>query len=179
MMYMSLHPLITDSTGIDYNLGNTIYRLSYLLSEVPAQMIGKYMGADIWIPLQMTCWSIVACCQFWLQGRGSFLACRALIGVLSGGFTPTVSNASVIYRDDAHLMQMILYLSYFYKHHELSIRLGFWYAGSSFADILAGVLAYGILHMGGTDGRAGWRWLFLIEVCCVLSLAVCCITDRT
>jgi len=33
----------------------------------------------------------------------------------------------------------------------------------SVADIIASFLAFGILHMGGVQGQAGWRWLFLIE----------------
>jgi hypothetical protein len=34
----------------------------------------------------------------------------------------------------------------------------------SVADILACFLAFGLLHMKGVAGAAGWRWLFLIEV---------------
>jgi hypothetical protein len=26
-------------------------------------------------------------------------------------------------------------------------------------------MAYGLLHMRGVDGQAGWRWMFLVEVC--------------
>jgi MFS transporter, ACS family, DAL5 transporter family protein len=55
-------------------------------------------------------------------------------------------------------------LSYFYKHHELSIRLGFFWTALSISDTFAALVAAGLLRLRGVDGRAGWRWLFLIEV---------------
>lgn len=39
----------------------------------------------------------------------------------------------------------------------------------SIADILASFLAFGLLHMRGVNGKAGWRWLFMIEVCLLVS----------
>lgn len=111
----------------------------------------------------MVVWSIVGSAQYYLKGRTSFLVCRALLGMLQGGFIPEVS-IFIHNRLRLIFLQIILYLSYFYKHHELSLRLGFFWTASAMADVLGGFLAFGILHLRGVEGQAGWRWLFLIKV---------------
>ncbi|CAA7268074.1 unnamed protein product [Cyclocybe aegerita] len=123
-------------TTNDFNLGNTLFRLSFLSAELPSQLVSKRIGPDVWVP-----------CQFWLSGRSSFLACRFLLGFLQGGFIPDI----------------VLYLSYFYTGPELPIRLAFFWLSNYISDILSAFLATGILRLRGVGGKEGWRYLFLIE----------------
>ena len=95
----------------------------------------------------MVSWSIVASCQAFLSGRGSFWACRSLLGLIEGGFIP----------------DNILYLSYWYTGSELPIRLSFFWVAYQSTSIVSAFLAFGILHMRGINGLAGWRWLFALE----------------
>lgn len=127
--------------------GNTIFRMSFFAAELPSQLISKKLGPDVWIPMQMTAWSIVAASQAALTGRGSFFACRCLMGVLEGGFIP----------------DLVLWLSYFYTSRELPIRLSFFWTATSVTSILASLLAFAIFHLDGVNGLEGWRYLFLIE----------------
>lgn len=131
----------------DYNNAQNMYRVGFLLSEIPSQMLGKRIGPDRWIPVQIILWSIAAGGQFFMTGRASFFACRFLIGVFMGGFIP----------------DSILYLSYFYKKSEMPMRLAFFWFVDSMSGVAGSFIAYGVLHLRGVDGKAGWRWLFLIE----------------
>ena len=167
----NVHNQLTES--LDYNLGNTVFKLAFLCAELPSQLVSKWMGPDRWIPTQMTIWSGVAMAQFGLQGRTSFLVCRALLAILQGGFIPDVRASKASYGNgmfvNSSFTQIVLYLSYFYKHHELSVRLSFFWAMMTVADILLSFLAFGLLHLRGVQGKSGWRWLFLIEVSSIFS----------
>ncbi|GAB5589362.1 hypothetical protein Unana1_04262 [Umbelopsis nana] len=134
-------------TTDDYNTGQTIFLICFLLMELPSQLVSKKLGPDRWIPIQMTLWSIIAMSQSRLTGRASFFATRGLLGGLEGGFIPDI----------------VLYLSYFYKGAELPIRLSYFWVSLTTTTVGGSFLAYGLLHLRGVNGWAGWRYLFLIE----------------
>ncbi|BGP40232.1 hypothetical protein JCM10449v2_004190 [Rhodotorula kratochvilovae] len=134
-------------TQADYNLGNTLSKLGFLTAELPSQMVGKKIGVDIWLPMQICIFSALSAAQFWMNGRASFLAFRFLIAFFQGGFIPDV----------------ILYLSYYYTKNELPVRLAFFWSINYIADMATAFLAVGLLKMRGIGGYAGWKWMFLIE----------------
>ncbi|KAJ5746743.1 hypothetical protein N7520_011925 [Penicillium odoratum] len=134
-------------TTNDYNNAQNMYRIGFLIAEIPSQMIGKRLGPDRWIPVQIILWSIPSGAQFFIKDRSGFFACRFLLGLFMGGFIP----------------DSILYLSYFYTKTEMPFRLALFWFTDSMSGVVASFIAYGVLHMRGVDGRAGWRWLFLIE----------------
>ncbi|KAJ5629378.1 hypothetical protein N7528_003035 [Penicillium herquei] len=141
--------LLTDMglTTDDYNNATNMYRIGFLIAEIPSQMIGKRLGPDRWIPVQIICWSLASGGQFFMHNRAGFFACRFLLGLFMGGFIP----------------DSILYLSYFYTKSEMPFRLALFWFTDSISGVIASFIAYGVFHMGGVAGREGWRWLFLIE----------------
>lgn len=131
----------------DYNLGNTLFLVAFLLAEIPMSLASKKIGPDRFVPLQIIAFSIVAASQFFMQNKAGFLICRVLLGWIEGSL----------------IADLVVWLSYFYKSSELSIRLSWFWTTLSLVKIGTSLLAFGLLRMRGVEGRAGWRWLFLIE----------------
>ncbi|KAF3936531.1 hypothetical protein ABW19_dt0209550 [Dactylella cylindrospora] len=155
-------------TTNDYNLGNTVFQLSFLSAELPSQIVSKRVGVDRWLPFLMCSWALVSGAQFFLTGRTSFLVCRCLLGLLQGGFIPEASRLASL----PFLLLCYIFLTYFYKNTELPFRLAIFWCTRRFTDIVAPIIAFGILRLRGTLGREGWRWLFLAEGCIMLSIGV-------
>ncbi|MCJ1354999.1 MAG: hypothetical protein MMC33_004990 [Icmadophila ericetorum] len=141
--------MLTDlhMTTNDYNNGMTIFYASFLFAELPSQMIGKKLGPDNWIPIQMVLWSCIASSQSRITGKKTFYITRFLLGLTEGGFIP----------------DSVLYLTYFYKSKELPIRLSYFWGAYCLTSIVSAFLAFGILHLRGRNGMAGWQWLFALE----------------
>lgn len=145
-------------TGSRYQFAVSILFVTYILSELPSNLVLKKLRPSRWIAFITTGWGIVATLQGVVQSYGGLIASRLLLGALEGGLFPG----------------MAVYLTLFYTKKELALRIGYLFVSAALAGGLGGLLAYGIGHMDGVAGQSGWRWIFILEGLPTFVLGISC-----
>ena len=125
----------------------SILFVTYILSELPSNLVLKKLTPSRWIAFITISWGIIATFTGIVQSYGGLIACRLLLGAVEGGLFPG----------------MAVYLTFFYSKRELALRIGYLFVSAALAGALGGLLAYGIGHMDGVAGQRGWRWIMILE----------------
>ncbi|KAI1078004.1 MFS general substrate transporter [Whalleya microplaca] len=134
-------------TDHQYDQGLAVFYATYILSEIPSNLILKKLTPQVWLPCLTFFWGVVAMCLGFVQNFAGFVAARALLGLTEGGLLPG----------------MVLYLSSIYTRGELAIRIGIFYTAASLSGAFGGLLARGIAEIGTRGGLSSWRWIFVLE----------------
>ncbi|PPQ69879.1 hypothetical protein CVT24_003214 [Panaeolus cyanescens] len=138
---------VVDTIAHDPSSSYPVFYVTYIVIELPSNMVLKKMKANRWIPLLVTLWGFVTVMTAFAHNFSGLAAIRIFLGLCEGGLLPG----------------LILYLSTLYKRHELQLRVGIFYASASLSGAFGGLLATAILKMDGVGGIAGWRWIFILE----------------
>ncbi|KKA27258.1 hypothetical protein TD95_004094 [Thielaviopsis punctulata] len=152
-------------TGNDFNIVLSVFYISYILFEIPVNMLCKYMGPGWFLPLTTVMFGILSLCTAFVHTFSEICAVRFLLGIFEAGMLPGVAY----------------YLSRWYRASELTFRLGMYMVMAPLAGAFGGLLASGILKMDKFGSLHGWRVLFVIEglITCILGLiAFVTLTDR-
>ncbi|KAI9036561.1 putative MFS transporter [Aspergillus affinis] len=134
-------------TNHQYDIGLTVYYLTYVCSELPSNLLIKKASPKLWLPFLTMVWGIITMCLGFVRNFGDFVAVRALLGAAEGGLLPG----------------MVLYLSSFYRRGDLALRIGLFYTAASLSGAFGGLLARGLAAIGPRGGLEGWRWIMIIE----------------
>ncbi|EON66979.1 hypothetical protein W97_06095 [Coniosporium apollinis CBS 100218] len=134
-------------TSNQFQIAVSILFVTYILSELPSNLVLKKLRPSRWIAFITTAWGIVATLTGVVQSYGGLIACRLLLGAVEGGLFPG----------------MAVYLTFFYTKRELALRIGYLFVSAALAGACGGLLAYAIGHMDGVAGQRGWRWIMIIE----------------
>ncbi|OBZ66887.1 hypothetical protein A0H81_13333 [Grifola frondosa] len=128
------------------NYINTIYQMLCLVLQ-------RYIGANAFFPIAHILGPCITLDRL-RQGIPGLLVLRVLLGIGEAGY----------------YAGMIYYLSFWYKRHELAMRISLCMTGT-LPGAISGLLAFGLLR-AHTSVLQGWQFLFLIEAIPTLIMAL-------
>lgn len=133
--------------GDQFQIAVSILFVTYILSELPSNLVIKKFTPSRWSAFLTTAWGIVATLTGTVQSFGGLIACRLILGALEGGLFPGLT----------------IYLTLFYTRKEIALRVGYLFVSAAISGSVGGLLAYGVGFMDGVAGQRGWRWIMIIE----------------
>jgi ACS family allantoate permease-like MFS transporter len=134
----------------DLNLGSnqyqwlgSIFYFGYLIWEYPtSRPLAKYTSFNIIV------WGLILCCMAATQNFAGAMVVRFFLGLFEAAVTPGFA----------------LFTSQWYTKREQGNRTGIWFCFNGFAQIVGGLIAYGIAVGVDRHGAAiaSWRIVFLV-----------------
>ncbi|KAF9467701.1 MFS general substrate transporter [Collybia nuda] len=146
-----------DNYGITNNdrwtLALSIFYVGYCLLEMPANVLQRHIGANRFFFLSLTFWGVTSLSFVYAKGYAALLVLRVLLGIGEAGF----------------YAGMIYYMSFWYRRHELALRISLGMTGT-LPGAIGGLLAFGLVR-GHTSKLVGWQFIFLVEAIPTLLMA--------
>ncbi len=131
-----------------YGLGAGLFFASYLLLEVPSNMLFERIGARLTITRIMVLWGATSAATMFVSTPGEFYTLRFLLGACEAGMFPGI----------------LFYLTLWFPSARRAKATGLFLFSLPIAGVLGGPISGWILsHMDGVNGWQGWQWMFLLE----------------
>ena len=129
-----------------YGFGAGIFFLSYVLFEVPSNVILARIGARRWIARIMITWGVVSTGMMFVRGAAGFYTLRFLLGLAEAGFFPGI----------------IFYFTKWFPARDRARTIAMFMTATLTAGVIGAPVSGVLLTLSGY-GLSGWQWLFLLE----------------
>jgi ACS family tartrate transporter-like MFS transporter len=139
-----------------FGFGGGLFYVSYVLLEVPSNLLMEKVGARLWIARILLSWGVVAGTMAFIVGPYSFYAVRFLLGAAEAGFFPSV----------------ILYLTYWFPKEYRGRIVAIFMVSIPVSGFLGSPISGALLATDGWLGFHGWQWLFVLEALPALLLGL-------
>lgn len=137
--------------GYQFNWSLTVFYITYMLVEVPSNVILKKVGPRLWIPFLVAGFGLISLCTAFVHNFAELMVARTFLGIFEGGTMPGIA----------------FYLSCFYRRQELLFRIGIFVSAASMAGAFGGLLATGLslIPRWGIAATSihTWRNIFFFE----------------
>ncbi|KAF9888932.1 hypothetical protein FE257_008101 [Aspergillus nanangensis] len=130
--------------GSQYSWTSSVFYFGYLFWTWPSCWLAVKLPLGKYLTVTVLVWGAILMCHGACQNFQGFMAARFFLGAAEAAIAPGFS----------------LLVSMFYRRDEQPLRQSLWFAGNCIANVIGGVISYGIGHIHSS--LATWRVLFLI-----------------
>ncbi|KAJ5118407.1 hypothetical protein N7448_010116 [Penicillium atrosanguineum] len=140
-------------TELGLNIGNRysivvmMFFVPYVIFQPPMTIIIRKVGPTLFLGTIVMTWAVIMIGTGFVKNWGQLVGLRVLLGVLEAGYFPGC----------------VYLLSCWYTRYDVQKRFSIFYLIGCVASALAGILAFGLMQLNGTNGLTGWRWIFILE----------------
>ncbi|KAJ6110899.1 hypothetical protein N7486_003134 [Penicillium sp. IBT 16267x] len=140
-------PADIHASDSEFSTAVSIFYATYVVFESPwAVLMKKLTPRNILTGLCIV-WSLTTVFTGFIESVSSLYATRLILGACEAGLFPCLN----------------LYLTMVYRREEQAKRVSYLMSCAAISGAVGGLLAYGLLQMDGIAGKAGWRWVYIIE----------------
>lgn len=129
-----------------FGIGGGLFFISYIVCEIPSNLMLEKFGARLWIARIMVTWGMISSAMAFIVGPYSFYAARFLLGAAEAGFFPGV----------------ILYLTYWFPTEYRGRIVATFMMAIPISSFLGSPISASLLSVKGF-GMQGWQWMFILE----------------
>ena len=150
LSYASIMGLETDLnlTKSNYQWLGSIFYIGYLGFEYPTSRLLQRLPLAKYSAFNIILWGLTLSCTAATSNFAGIASVRLLLGMFEAAVTPG----------------FVLFTSQWYTKKEQGLRTGIWCSFNGFANVLGGLVAYGVAQgpFGRSVALAGWKIVFLV-----------------
>ena len=142
--------------GNRYSVSIFIFTIASIAFQLPSTVAARFFGPRIWFSLITVAFGLITMCTAFVKTWKEMIALRVLLGMAMSGIYPGLTYL----------------ISTWYTRSEQQLRFAYLQTGEVLILATGGIVNYGLNHLNGRGGLAGWRWMFLVQglISCVLGI---------
>jgi MFS family permease len=130
--------------GNDFNLVLSVFYISYIIFEIPANILCKWMGPGWFLPATSLGFGVASIFTAFVSNVSQIAGVRFVLGIFEAGMLPGIAY----------------YMSRWYRRAELTFRLSLYIVMAPVAGAFGGLLASGILRLNSFGIFERWEMIF-------------------
>ncbi|KAH8701074.1 putative MFS transporter [Talaromyces proteolyticus] len=154
----SVTSMITDLglEGNRYSVSIFIFTVASVVFQLPSTIAVRFVGPRLWFALITFCFGLITLCSAFVQTWRQMIALRVLLGISMSGIYPGLTYL----------------ISTWYTRQEQQLRFAFMQSGEVLVLATGNIVNYGLNHLDGRAGLAGWRWMYIVQglITCLLGI---------